>query len=185
MNGAEALSPSFYGDELAQRKLTRVASQPPRVINADTLIVPSKTAIDEFDRYSAYICQPERPIKPGTRFLGFYGNRLIDRRFPAIVGSRNRVTFSPAAVEELAAGDDIDHQVADVIRRCLADQTRPEGQENKVVLLNLDQGFELGAPIEHPAELSRGAWTQNFRYTRRDALETQPSTTADLREAGG
>jgi hypothetical protein len=39
--------------------------------------------------------------------------------------------------------------------------------------------------ITHPPELSRGAWTQNFRYTRRDALETQPSTTAELREAGG
>jgi hypothetical protein len=41
------------------------------------------------------------------------------------------------------------------------------------------------ASLQHPAELSRGAWTQNFRYTRRDALETQPSTTAELREAGG
>jgi hypothetical protein len=185
VNGVEVLSPSFYGDELAQRKLTRIAPQPPRVIDADTLIVPSKTAIDEFERYSSYICQPERPIKPGTRFLGFYGNRLIDRRFPAIVGSRERVTFSSATVQQLRVGDDVDRQVAGVIRACLSDGARAEGQENKVVLLDLEQGFQLAAPITHPAELSRGAWTQNFRYTRRDALETQPLTTAELKEAGG
>jgi hypothetical protein len=185
VDGVKVLAPSFYGDELAQRKLARISPQAPRVIDSDTLVVPSRTAIDEFERYGAYICQPERPIKTGTRFLGFYGNRQIDSRFPAIAEIRPRVDFSTTSADHLATGDDSDRRFAEIIRACLADGSRPEAQEYEVVLLDLAAGFQLDQPVMHPPELSRSAWTQNFRYTRRDALETQPRTTADLREAGG
>ncbi len=183
--GQHVLAPSLYGEGIAQRKLVAVSQAPARVVDADTLIVPSTTAIADFEKYGAYICQPERPIKAGTRYLGFYGQRRIDSRFPRILDIRPRLRFTGETAASLNHGDGPDRRAAEVIRRTVGDTVREEGEEYELVLLDLSQGFELAAPIEHPPEVSRGAWTQNFRYTRRDALETQPATTAELKEAGG
>ena len=183
--GQHVLAPALYGEEIAQRKLRRVSQAPARVVDADTLIVPSTKALTEFEQYSAYICQPDRPIKDGSRYLGFYGQRRIDRRFPRIVDVRPRVSFTNQTATSLSHGSEEDRKAADVIKRSLEDKSREEGEDYELVLLDPSQGFQLKEPIEHPQDVSRAAWTQNFRYTRRDALETQPKTTADLREAGG
>jgi hypothetical protein len=68
VGGHHVLAPSMYGEEIAQRKLTRVGQAPARVIDADTLVVPSTTAVEDFEEYQAYICQPERSgCIPGAR----------------------------------------------------------------------------------------------------------------------
>jgi hypothetical protein len=76
---------------------------------------------------------------------------------------------------------------AEVIELALQSDRRTEGERYQILLLDLDKGFQLKQPIDHPVEVGRSAWVQNQRYSRRDALETepQPLTTADLGEAGG
>lgn len=184
-DGVEAIAPSVFGEEAALKKLPR-AKKGSEVENADTVIVAATHAYGDFERTSAYICQPHRSFRPGTQYFGFYAKRLIEPVFPRVVDQRPSVPFAEEEAAKLeATGDPHDAHVAKIIRDSLADpetSRRVPGDSYEVFLLDKDAGFELDTPIAHP---TGAAWLRGQRYTRSDALALQPATTEELAAAGG
>lgn len=180
--GVDVLAPSLFGEEAAQRKLPR-RSTSPTVRDADTVIVAAKIAYPEFQRLSAYVCQPKRSFRDGVRFFGFYAERTIHPVFPAIVERRQDLLFTRGEIERLRGGDERDRQVADVIEGAIDGSVeRSEGERGQVVLLDLESGFRLDRGIHHDGS---GAWTQGQRYSKSSALKLEPETTDDLAAAEG
>jgi len=186
VGGHEVLMPRLFGEEAVARKLPQKRSAAPTVRDPDTVIVPAGEALNEFERLRAYICQPERSFRD-VQYMGFYSQRTVDPRFPAIVDRRKNVAFTEDQVTRLRALGDLDASFAHVIDVALKEDLRTEGERYQIFLLDLERGFTLAQPITHPIEVGRSAWVQNQRYSRRDALEStpQPATTAELAEAGG
>lgn len=158
----------------------------PFVRDPDTVIVPGGLwGIDEFEHFSAYICQADRAFRD-VEYLGFYAHRAIDPRFPRIIGRRTSLQFTWEEARRLRQTKN-GEPYADVVEQALELGHRRVGERLQIVLLALRAGFTLSQPIRHPPEVGRGAWVQYQRYSRRDALQSHPSpqTTADLAEAGG
>lgn len=180
--GVDVLAPTLFGEEAAQRKLPRKSTSP-TVRDADTVIVAAKIAYPEFQRLSAYVCQPKRSFRDGVRFFGFYAERTIHSIFPAIIERRLDLPFTREEVERLRDGDERDRRIADVMEGALDGPVgRDEGERHQVVLLDLESGFTLAQGIHHEGS---GAWTQGQRYSKSDALRTEPVTTDDLAAAEG
>ena len=59
----------------------------------DTVIVAARQAYDEYLRYSAYICQPDRSFRPGLTHMGFYRHKQIEPLIPAIIARRDDITL--------------------------------------------------------------------------------------------
>jgi hypothetical protein len=181
-DGVEMLAPRIFGEEAAQRKLPQ-RSASPTVANADTVIVAATLALPEYQRLGAYICQPKRSFRDGIRYLGFYTERTIFPEFPAIVERRLDVPVTEEHIAALRNGSEIDKRVAEAMVGGLRDSpNRHLGERQQVILLDLDQGFTLDQPIRHDGP---HAWTQGQRYTRSEALRTNPSTTDELAAAEG
>src|SRR5690242_17302755 len=49
------------------------------------VVVAAQFALDEYLKYSVYICQPNRTFRPCVR-MAFYIKNKIDRRIPKILG---------------------------------------------------------------------------------------------------
>src|SRR5690348_14967668 len=49
------------------------------------VVVAARFALDEYIKYSAYICQPSRTFQPCVR-MAFYTKNKIDTRIPKILG---------------------------------------------------------------------------------------------------
>ena len=183
IDGVEVLAPNVFGDESGRRKLP--SSPVTTVEAADAVVVAATDALAEYKATSAYICQPKRSFRQGLTHLGFYAHRRIEPLFPTIVHRRPNVPFTPEHAAILrASGDAADASVADVIDRAIArDDVQPRaGQPFQVFILDHVAGFELPAAIRHEG---RAAWLRGQRYTRTDALLTQPQTTEELAAAGG
>lgn len=179
----EVLVPTLFAEEQARRK----APSPPSttVEDADTVVVAATHALADYERTQAYICQPRRSFREGIEFLGFYAKRRIEPVFAAVVGFKKDVPFTEQTAVELAASaDPLDQRVAQVIRIELqaADSLRMPGERYQVVPLEPSAGFELDHPIRHEGG---SAWLRGQRYTSSTALGKQPSTTEELRAAGG
>ena len=182
--GVEVLVPRLFGEEAAERKLERRTRAAPTVRNPDVVIVPATRALAEFERLSAYICQPKRSFQL-VEYLGFYWQRRIEPRFPKIRGFVKDVLFTPEEAQRLKGDPDpLTARVGEIVEQALADVEgdRRVGERYQVVPLDIDSGFTLAAPIEHKGP---SAWTQNQRYATVDALRTQPATTDDLAQAEG
>lgn len=176
--------PSVFGDEAAPKKLPP-AKKGTDVDNPDTVIVAATHALGDFERTSAYICQPHRSLRPGTKYFGFYAKRRIEPLFPRVIDQRPAVPFTDEEAKKLeVSGDPLDARVAKIIRDSLDDPDitrRMPGKSYEVFLLDLEAGFTVTAPIDHP---TGAAWLRGQRYSRSDALRTQPATTEDLAAAG-
>jgi hypothetical protein len=181
----ELLVPRLFGEEAAERKLERRTKAAPTVRNPDVVIVPATKALGEFERLSAYICQPKRSFQP-VDYLGFYWQRRIEPRFPKVRGFVKDVLFTPEEAQRLKnEPDPLTARVGQIVEQALNDDDqgdRPVGERYQVVPLDMDAGFTLAAPIEHDGP---SAWTQNQRYATVAALQTQPATTDDLAQAEG
>jgi len=181
-DGVEMLAPRVFGEEAAQRKLPQ-RSPSPTVRDADTVIVAATLARPEFERLGAYICQPKRTFRDGVRYLGFYTERTIFPEFPAIVDRRLDVLVTEENIAALRNGAELDRRVAEAMVGGLRDSpNRQLGERQQVILLDLDQGFTLKSPIHHDGP---HAWTQGQRYTKSEALRSEPTTTEALAAAEG
>lgn len=181
----EVIAPSVFGDEAALKKLPP-ASRGTDVENPDTVIVAATHALGDYERTGAYICQAHRSFRAGATYFGFYAKRRIEPMFARVVDRRPEVLFTEVAAAALdATGDAQDKRVAKIIRDSLADpelSRREAGKSYEVFLLDKAGGFVIDDPIAHP---DGSAWLRGQRYTRSDALKTQPATTEELAAAGG
>ncbi len=53
------------------------------------VVVAARIALDEYLKYSAYICQPDRAFRDCVR-MAFYTKNKIDRHVPKILGRYTR-----------------------------------------------------------------------------------------------
>lgn len=144
----------------------------------DTVVVAARTAYGEYLKYGAYLCQPNRAFRAGTRYLGFYRHKKIEPELARILKVWHDLPMSHETVEQLSEGDEFDQRVARLIQTLRDDGVRT-GHSYKVMLLSPaddDDTLRRETPLRH---VDSGAWTQGQRYARSDAILTA-ETTADL-----
>lgn len=168
------------------KKVSNAASSP-AVENADTVIVAANVAWGEYEKYSAYVCQPDRAFRQDARWMGFYAEEHIQRSVPEIEYVRDRVPFTKEEIDRLRAkGDPISLRTADLIDVLVKKSSRKLGQDFKVFLLSSpddSRTVQLPSRIKNSSLNSSGsgtAYTQHQRYTRLDALQAGPSNTDEL-----
>jgi hypothetical protein len=149
----------------------------------DTVVVAARSAWPEYQRRSAYICQPNRSFREGVSHLGFYASGAVQPLVPRILEMFRAVEFSQASIDELRRVDATD--LAELVESVLADGSRSEGASYDVLLLSAPDAADtlrLPAAILNDARTAAGgnwAWTLNQRYTSIEALRLA-RTTSDL-----
>ena len=143
----------------------------------DTVVVAGRWAYPTYFKTSAYICQPNRSIRPVT-YLAFYTDKQIKPEIPRVLQYYREVdvTEEQAALYE-TSGDPLGPRIAEVIRWRLADGSQEPF--NDIYLLSRPEDAEtvmLPSPVRHEG---RGAWVQGQRYTSMDRLRSA-SRTSDL-----
>jgi len=182
--GVEVLAPTVFAEEQARRKAPSPSSAP-TLENADTVVVAATYALADYERTSAYICQPERSFREGVEYLGFYAKRRIEPFFPRVVGFRPNLLFTTDTAARLkATGDPVDALAAEVMETELSysDTRREPGQRYQIIPLDAGAGFEMPRAIKHEGA---SAWLRGQRYTSSEALTLNPATTEELRAGGG
>jgi len=138
----------------------------------DVVVVPARHAWPEYEKYHAYVCQPDRPFQPVTR-MAFYSFGKIYPLVPRIIESHEHVVFVPG-MEKGKMGALID--------RMLKETTRKEGTAYKVMFLSPSDSPDtvtLKAPIPNDLKSESGrvtAFTQNQRYVALDRLRKAKKT---------
>jgi hypothetical protein len=147
----------------------------------DVVVVAARDAWDEYTRYHAYICQPDRAFQPVHR-MAFYAQGQIYPCVPKIRAVHNHV--------ELTA-EEHDGELRTLIQRLLVETPRRvRGQANKVIFLSaLDSPdtVVLSNPVLNDLTTKNGrtiAFTQSQRYTSFERLRLA-KTTSDLLVAKG
>jgi hypothetical protein len=150
------------------------------------LVPAGRIALTDYDRYSAYICQPNRSFRSGMDHLGFYARGEISSHFPRIRKTWQEVEFSNEEVRRRrASGNRDDAELGNIVERVLAEPSRGGHRvgSHKVLLLTPPghpDTLTLLQPIRH-LERGRGqAFVRKQRYTTLAALKRQPKTTAEL-----
>lgn len=154
----------------------------------DTVIVAARNAWPEYQRYAAYVCQPQRAfrsdiVRDGGRF-GFYADGQIMPFIAHIEKYVPTVSFSPDGVQQLReAGDD---RAADIVESLMSAGTRDLGGSYGIVLLSGQDDprtVRLKSPIINDTITASGrrwAWTLGQRYTQIAKLTAGAAYTSDL-----
>ena len=149
------------------------------------VVVAARSALDEYRKYSAYICQPYRTFQPSIR-MAFYTKNKIDRHIPKILGQIEAI--SRDEIETRTDLSDIDRERLGKLRKTM-DPARSEEwskQPLKVVFLtpsNSPDTFTLPNDIQNNLTTGNGkrtAFTQGQRYVSLSRLQKGPKTTSEL-----
>ena len=153
----------------------------------DTVIVAANSAYDEYHRYSAYICQPNRSFRRGIKYLGFYRERCIQ---PVIARILTDEDGSPLVAEELVIEDSATDSFSSLVSQLIDDEEK-KGKAYKVFLLSSSTDPDtiiLKDPIRNTKKSSKTgrptAWTQSQRYVSSDILLSGITTTDELDALG-
>ncbi|MDG4763914.1 hypothetical protein O7632_07295 [Solwaraspora sp. WMMD406] len=150
----------------------------------DTVVVAAKVAWGEYQKYAAYVCQPNRSFREGLTHFGFYFKSHIQDRVPKIIEWVPSVLFAEDAAAGYAASGK--EALATVIRSMLGDQLRVEGDSHGVMLLSPERDprtVYLRAPIANDTTTEAGkawAWTLGQRYTSLSRLKSGVTLTSQL-----
>jgi len=149
------------------------------------VVVAARIALDEYLKYSAYICQPDRAFRDCVR-MAFYTQNKIDRHIPKILGQIEAISR-----DEIERRTDLlDSDRARL--RTLRDTMEPARREDwskrryKIVFLTPpDSPDTLVLPADivndQTAGSGRGApFTRGQRYVSLSRLEKGPKTTSEL-----
>lgn len=143
----------------------------------DVVVVPARHAWPEYQKYHAYVCQPDRPFQPVTR-MAFYSFGQIYPLVPKILESHDHVDFVPGKHKG---------KMAMLIEMAIKEGARKEGTAYKVIFLSPPESpgtLKLAAPIPNNLTSKIGrvtAFTQNQRYVASKRL-VLAKTTSDLVE---
>lgn len=140
----------------------------------DTVVVAGRWAYPTYLKTGAYICQPNRSIRP-VPYMGFYIDKQIQPEVPRVLKYFRNIEVDEETIRSLQESQDpLDTRLSEVLQWRLHDQSHE--QSNDVYILSTPGDPEtllLGAPIRHDG---RGAWVQGQRYTSsarlRDAAHT-------------
>jgi hypothetical protein len=162
-----------------------------RADDDEVLLVPaSRYARDEYDRYSAYICQPNRSFRQVGRMAFYHAGRIL-RHIPAVKGMVESVSLSEAGLGELRAESlppDVIQPASDLLSALLRDNNFRVGTEDRVKLVLLSEHddpetFVLPHEIENDKRGAGGqlvAFTQGQRYVSFAKLQKAPRRTSEL-----
>src|SRR5438445_13886117 len=149
------------------------------------VVIPAGFALDEYLKYSAYICQPNRTFQPCVR-MAFYAKNKIDRRIPKILGQIEAISG-----DEIETRTDLTESERARLRTLLRKMEPARSEEwskkkLKIVFLSPpDSPDTLVLPDDIVNDSTSGsgggaAFTQNQRYVSLARLEQEPKTTSEL-----
>jgi hypothetical protein len=142
------------------------------------LVVPARNAWPEYQRFHAYVCQPDRAFKP-VKQIAFYADGHIQPIVPAIVRTWEAVKFEDGKHEDW---------LGELVTRMLADGSRHDGVSYKVLRLSGPDDpktLRLDKPVENDLRSAEGrpiAFTQNQRYVSLDKLKKAQYTSELVKE---
>ena len=156
------------------------------------LIIPARDAINDYLKYSVYLCQPNRSFQR-VEYLGFYHEGAIDRRiakvlFPPV----NEIELTEEGLEVARETEKIGQVIADLLQdlvgRLEKDQSQRYGDTMKVFFLSSHiledkRTIHLKQDIKNDLRNSNNrpyAFTQGQRYVSLAALQKNPRTTTEL-----
>jgi hypothetical protein len=150
------------------------------------VVVAARFALDEYLKYSVFICQPHCTIQPCVR-MAFYTKNIIDRRIPKILGQIEAI--SRDEIESRVDLTDIDRARLGALLKKM-EFARSEDwskRQFKIVFLTApDSPDTLILPNDivntSISESGRGTAfiTQGKRYVSLSRLSTGPKTTSEL-----
>lgn len=141
----------------------------------DVVVVPARSAWPDYQRFHAYVCQPNRAFQ-GVRRMAFYTNNAIKQLVPTILQTWDEVPFEPGS----ATGE-----LGGLVDRMVGEGQRERGRAYKVMLLSPPEDpstLKLEREIENDLTTVSGrttAFTQNQRYVSEERLR-KARTTSDL-----
>ena len=149
------------------------------------VVVAARFALDEYLKYSAYICLPHRSFRPCVR-MAFYTKNKIDRRIPKILGHIEAISG-----DEIETRTDLTDSERARLRTLLKKMESARSEEwgkrqFKIVFLSPhDSPDTLVLPGDIANDLTsdsgRGtAFTRGQRYVSLARLEKGPKTTSEL-----
>lgn len=153
-------------------------------VDDDVVIVAARDAWPEYRKYSAYVCQPDRPFRRTVTHMGFYCGGSIQPLIPVIKRWVPSVLFTRSEAHARRAGGE--GGVGNLIDRLLLAGPRTEGVSYGVMLLSTPEDPEtvrLQAPIANDSKSPAGrtvAWTRWQRYLSLERLMVGASVTSDL-----
>ena len=150
----------------------------------DTGVVAARVAWPEYQRLSAYVCQPNRAFRQGLTHFAFYADQRIQPLVPRIEAHQVAVPFTEEETgHRQAQGQD---RVAGLIQTLLREGSRIEGETYDVILLtgpDDPRTVRLAAPIMNDTVTAAGrpwAWTLGQRYTELRTLAGGVTRTSQL-----
>ena len=139
---------------------------------SDVLVIPARVAWPEYEKFHAYVCQPNRSFQPVKR-IAFYTLGEICPLVPTVLETHESVLFERGG-HKGALGK----LVNDLLDQALRD----EGLRYKVLLLSLPDDprtLHLESPITNDLQSASGrviAFTQNQRYVSIEKLKVARRT---------
>ena len=161
-----------------------------QIVTDRVVVVPARTGLQEYLKYSAYICQPNRSFQP-CNHMAFYTQNKIDRHIPSILGHIEAITR-----DEIETRSDLSENDRTMLRTLLQKMDTARSEEwskmgYKIVFLSpSDSPDTLVLPHDIvnnlTSENGRGiAFTQGQRYVSLTRLQKGPKTTSELIEEFG
>ena len=149
------------------------------------VVVAARFALDEYLKYSAYICLPHRSFQPCVR-MAFYTQNKIDRHFPKILGQIEAISR-----DEIETRTDLTDSQRARLRTLLKNMEHARSEDwskrqFKIVFLSsYDSPDTLVLPDDIVNSSTSGsgrgtAFTQGQRYVSLSRLEKGPKTTSEL-----
>jgi hypothetical protein len=165
-----------------------------RLINSDksdaVLIVPARSAIEDYRNFSVYVCQPNRSFQP-VEYIGFYHGGVIDQYIPKIIGKPiEDVTLTEEAIEEAQLSLEVKQDLLQLVEQLKKHNSSRYGVKLKVFFLSSSTSqdtIKLAQPIKNDLKNDSGrpyAFTQGQRYVPLSALQKNPATTTELLKRG-
>ena len=149
------------------------------------VVVAARFALDEYLKYSTYICQPNRTFQPCVR-MAFYTKNKIDCRIPKILGQIEAI--SRDEIETRTDISDINRARLRTLFQKMEFVRSEEWSKRKFKIVFLspsDSPDTLVLPYDIVNNLTSGsgrgtAFTQAQRYISLSRLEKRPKTTSEL-----
>lgn len=149
------------------------------------VVVAARGALDEYCKYSAYICQPNRRFQDSVR-MAFYTKNKIDRHIPKILGQIEAI--SRDEIDTRTDLSDSDRATLKTLLSKLDSMRSEEWRKNqlKIVFLSSpDSPDTLVLPndianVSTSASGKGTAFTQGQRYVSLSRLEKGPKNTSEL-----
>ena len=159
------------------------------------LIVPARTAIEDYRNFSVYVCQPNRSFQP-VEYMGFYHNGSIDKHIAKILHEPvEEIDLTEEAIEVASESTSetqskLTPETQSKLRELVIELERQNspryGGKFKVFFLSsLDSSdtIKLTQDIRNDLKNAAGrpyAFTQGQRYVPLSALKKNPATTTEL-----